>query len=299
MEITVFTPTFNRAYILKDLYDSLCEQTFKNFEWLIVDDGSTDGTQVLIQSFIEENKISIKYKKQINAGKHIAINTGAMLAQGSLFFIVDSDDSLKINALEILYNTYKPIKFDPLFCGVSGVRCSPSDVKIGGEVSWQTLDCTSDELRYKYNVKGDMAEAWKTEILKKYPFPKIDGEIFCSEVLIWSRLALKYKLRYVSDKIYICDYLADGLSVNTVSHRAHSPLYALHVYSEMAKKTDIPFSIKARALINGWRFGLCLKEHPFSISYKFLGLASLIYIPIGLSMHFKDRYYLRRIENDT
>lgn len=85
MYLTIFTPTYNRAYILKNLYDSLCEQTSKDFEWLIVDDGSSDNTEDLIRSFINEGRILIRYFKQANAGKHIAINNGIRNAAGDLF----------------------------------------------------------------------------------------------------------------------------------------------------------------------------------------------------------------------
>ena len=97
--ITVFTPTYNRAYMIDKLYDSLCLQTCKDFEWIVVDDGSVDNTEELIQNFIQENKIHIVYYKQKNQGKHIAINKGVELAKGELFFIVDSDDILPKDSL--------------------------------------------------------------------------------------------------------------------------------------------------------------------------------------------------------
>lgn len=296
MDITIFTPTYNRAYILNKLYYSLCLQTYKDFEWLIVDDGSEDGTESLIEGFINENKIQIKYQKQQNAGKHIAINTGVGLAKGSLFFIVDSDDTLRSDAIEILYNNYLTIKANSRFAGVSGVRCTSDGKKIGNPINWKSLDCTSDELRHKYHVTGDMAEAWKTEVLKKFPFPVIEGEKFCSEVLVWSRIARKYKLRYFSDKIYVCDYLQDGLSHYTISHRVQSPLYALTVYSEMSSNHNLPIFIRVRAMINGWRFGLRLPNSRLRTCYKYLGVRSVFFIPLSIIMLFKDCFYIRKVK---
>ncbi|MCS2864766.1 glycosyltransferase family 2 protein [Bacteroides thetaiotaomicron] len=98
--VTVFTPTYNRAYILNDLYQSLCRQTCRKFEWLIVDDGSTDNTEGLVASWLDEGKMSLRYIKQPNGGKHRAINKGIQEANGDLFFIVDSDDYLAKNAIE-------------------------------------------------------------------------------------------------------------------------------------------------------------------------------------------------------
>ena len=93
-KITVFTPSFNRAHLLSRLYDSLLKQTTNDFEWLIVDDGSTDDTETKVEEFINKGELPIRYYKQQNGGKHRAINTGVQLASGELFFIVDSDDGL-------------------------------------------------------------------------------------------------------------------------------------------------------------------------------------------------------------
>jgi len=106
---TIFTPSYNRELTLRRCYDSLVRQTFKNFEWLIVDDGSTDGTESLVQSLISENVIDIKYFKQTNSGKHIAINKGASLADGEFFLILDSDDMLTPDCLETLIKYYDGI----------------------------------------------------------------------------------------------------------------------------------------------------------------------------------------------
>ncbi len=108
--ITIFTPTYNRAYRLSNLFNSLRVQTDKNFEWLIVDDGSTDETEQLVRTFIGGADFNIRYVKQLNGGKHRAINRGIQLARGSLFLIVDSDDFLTKNAVEIIYKNYDTIQ---------------------------------------------------------------------------------------------------------------------------------------------------------------------------------------------
>ncbi len=108
--ITIFTPTYNRAYRLSNLFNSLRVQTDKNFEWLIVDDGSTDETEQLVRTFIDGADFDIRYVKQLNGGKHRTINRGSQLARGSLFLIVDSDDFLTKNAVEIIYKNYDIIQ---------------------------------------------------------------------------------------------------------------------------------------------------------------------------------------------
>lgn len=117
--ITVFTPTYNRAYILPVLFDSLQKQSLKNFEWLIVDDGSTDKTAQVIKKFAQTALFEIRYIHQENQGKHVAINTGCQHAKGDLFFIVDSDDFLGNNAIEVLNEKFNKIKDNPTIAGIA------------------------------------------------------------------------------------------------------------------------------------------------------------------------------------
>lgn len=158
--ITVFTPTYNRGYIIKQLYDSLILQSYKDFEWLVIDDGSTDDTEELFKSFIAEQKLNIHYLKIENGGKHRAINKGVILAQGKYFFIVDSDDYLHNNALERIYFYTKQIEDDKTFAGVCGLKIYPNGRKVGGEANYKILDTDSISFREKYRVKGDMAEVF-------------------------------------------------------------------------------------------------------------------------------------------
>lgn len=286
IEITVFTPTFNRAYIICKLYQSLCQQSILNFEWLIVDDGSTDNTENLINSFIAEDKIQIRYIKQKNGGKHRAINRGVQLAKGELFFIVDSDDQLPPTSIEHIIKYYSQIKSDLSFAGVCGLKYYFSGKKVGSEFPYQLLDCNALDFRYKYKVKGDMAEAFRTSVLKEFPFPEIKNEKFCPEALVWNRIAIKYKFRYFNQKIYMCDYLPDGLTAKIVRLRMQSPLASLLYYSELYHM-PVPFLQKLKAAINFWRFSFCSKDSFFH-KKKQIGLVSLFMYPLGLLFHLKD-----------
>lgn len=192
--ITVFTPTYNRAYIIHKLYESLCRQTFSDFEWLVVDDGSADNTAQLLSGYVEEGRIPIRYIKQPNGGKHRAINRAITEARGELFFIVDSDDYLTDNALERLWFYYDQIKDDPDFAGVGGLRIYSNGSVVGLKREFSVMD--ADEIDIKQYLGGDRATAHKTEVLARYPFPEYDGEKFLSEGVIWTRLAQKYKMRF-------------------------------------------------------------------------------------------------------
>ena len=253
MKLTIFTPAYNRAFSLPRLYKSLCDQTNKNFEWLIVDDGSRDNTEDVVAEFIKENSIHIKYLRQSNGGKHRAVNLGLKEAAGELFFIVDSDDWLAKDAVEKIITKYDDIRNLPDFAGVCGLKVYPSGEKIGGENDFGIIDCTSLDFRYKYNMRGDMAEAFKTDILRNYPFPEYEGENFCPEALVWNRIAKNYKLRYFYERIYVCEYLPDGLTAKITKIRHGSPAASCTHYSELSN-LPIPLKQKIKAMINFWRF---------------------------------------------
>lgn len=262
--ITVFTPTYNRAYIIRKLYKALCGQINKNFEWLVVDDGSTDNTEFLIKDFVAENKIKIKYIRQQNGGKHIAINTGVAAASGDLFFIVDSDDYLTPDAIEWMDSEWNRIKNNKHFAGISGIRIYSNGTKIGGGIDFGTIDADPLSIRYTHHIKGDLAEAWRTEIMKVYPFPVFSDERFCSEGLIWGRIAQKYIVRFVHKGIYVCGYLDDGLTKNSIQCRRNSPEYSALAYSEFMNYPQIPIKYKFAYAINFWRFSVKGKKSFFA-----------------------------------
>lgn len=253
MLITVFTPTYNRAYRLGALYESLCKQTFRDFEWLIVDDGSTDNTRELVEGWISENKIDIRYIAQPNGGKHRAINRGVKEAEGTLFFIVDSDDILPDDSLEVISAHYQLIKGRPGFGGLCGLKAYYDGSPVGNKPDFGVLECTNYDIRYKYKIKGDLAEVFYTDVMKEFPFPEIDGERFCPEILVWNRISSKYRIHYFDTPVYYCEYLEDGLTASIVKVRIKSPIGACMTYAEMVN-APIPFRPRLRAAINFWRF---------------------------------------------
>lgn len=240
MRITVFTPTYNRAYIIKNLYDSLCRQSFTDFEWIVVDDGSTDNTEELFKNIMEkDNSFPIVYKKTENGGKHRAINIGVSLAQGELFFIVDSDDYLTDNALSLIDKIEKTIPCDQKekFAGICGLRAYSLDQIIGSTFEGDVLDITTLE-RVKHNVNGDKAEVYYTDILKRYPFPEFEKEKFVTECVVWDRISFDgYLLRFFNIATIICNYLPDGLTAKYQSILLESPQgYGLYIYQSAKYK---------------------------------------------------------------
>ena len=212
-KITVFTPTFNRGYIIENLYKSLQRQSYKNFQWIVIDDGSEDDTEKLFEKWMSENNLfDITYKKVKNGGKHRAINIATEIAEGELFFIVDSDDYLTDYALEKVIKWEATIKNKNEFAGVAGVRGYSINSRIGNTFKGEYIDATSLE-RNKNNITGDKAEVFYLDILKKYKFPEFEGEKFVTEKVVWNQIAYDgYKIRWFNEIIYICDYLEDGLT---------------------------------------------------------------------------------------
>ena len=254
MLLTIFTPAYNRGYCIDKLYQSLISQTDKNFEWIVVDDGSTDSTQQLIESFIEEGKIDVRYYRQDNGGKHTAINRGVANARGEFFFIVDSDDYLTPTAVEDILGYASQIADNKSFAGVSGLRIRPDGTPISRGINAPAIDATSIDIRFKHNITGDLAEVFKTSVMRKYPFPVFADERFVPEALIWNRIAADgLKLRVFNKGIYYCEYLPDGLTASITRARAKSPKASAMYYAELTRHR-VPYLSKVKGAINYWRF---------------------------------------------
>ncbi len=293
--ITVFTPTYNRGNLLNRLYQSLCKQKNKEFEWVIVDDGSTDETCSVIKMIQDKHaceNFPIHYYKKENGGKHTAINMGVQKANGELFFIADSDDFLPKDSLQIVYEEWIKIKHDETFLGVCGIDADMNGKVIGSGLPRDYIDCHAWDLSAIYNVTGDLKEVFRTEVLRQFPFPEISGEKFCPEVLVWFRMACNYKMRFFNRVIYIADYQLNGISSSITRLRMNSPIGSMLTYSELVHY-PIPFKDKLKGAINYWRFRFCLRTKkgvPLNevdipkISKRWFFLA-----PIGYLMHLKDK----------
>ncbi len=235
---TVLTPTYNRAHTLPRTYDSLKKQTFRDFEWLIVDDGSEDGTSKLVKQWQEEADFPIRYYWQENQGKHIAHNTGVREAKGKLAVILDSDDMLADNALERLKHHWENIPRNERehFAGVEGL-VAYLDGRISGDYfPKDIMDSDYIELHAKYGIRGDKKGAIRTDILRNYPFPQFPGEKHIRPSLLWKRLAHRYRFRYINEIIQLVEQLPGGLSSNRFRLRMNSPKGFRLYYQEEVNK---------------------------------------------------------------
>lgn len=260
--ITIVTPTYNRGDKLPELFRSLCSQTCKDFRWLCIDDGSTDNTHDIINSFkhhMSNNDcgFSVDYIHKENGGKHTALNLGVKKAKGELTLILDSDDELPADAISDILEAYRSIKGKQGFAGVCGYMAHRDERVIGHP--FVEVDASEIELRYKYHIHGDMCEVFRTDVLREFPFPEIRDERFCPESLVWNRIARKYRLHVFPKVIYLRDYLDGGLTDNIVRIRMNSPIASMMTYAEM-NALPIPWVQKTKAAINYYRFKACLSE---------------------------------------
>ena len=255
--ITIFTPTYNRATTLPRLYNSLLKQTNHKFEWIIIDDGSVDNTEEIVAQFLSnDNPFEIVYKKKSNGGKHRAINDAVKMARYDWFFIVDSDDFIIDTSVEKIISWTKTVEDDNSFAGVAGLRgYIEGDKKIGNyptsEKYKDFIDATNLQ-RAKFKLEGDKAEIYKTEILRKYPFPEFEGENFLSEGVVWDSIAKDgYKIRWYNEIIYKCEYLAGGLTdgalKNSINNFEGFTLYSkiqIELKSGIAKQSQIEIYLR-------------------------------------------------------
>ncbi len=257
--ITILTPTYNRASLLPRLFDSLLRQTSKDFEWIVVDDGSTDDTREVVANLKEKcgGAFPMGYVYKANGGKHMAINIGAERARGELLFIADSDDLLTDDALETVANSWHDISDDKSFAGIAGLDITMDTREvIGSGLPQEHIDCNAIDIRYRHHVTGDMKEVFRTEVLREFPFPEFAGERFCPEQLVWFRMARRYRLRYINKPIYIADYQPDGITAGITRARMRNPSASMLTYAELTE-CPVPFLVKVKAAINFWRFWHC------------------------------------------
>lgn len=226
-KLTIFTATYNRAYILPKLYESLRNQTCCDFEWVLIDDGSSDESVSMIQQWLNsDSQFQINFIQLPHGGKIRAINYAVAVARGSYFLIVDSDDCLSTDAVEWIYSKIPEIEKKGEYAGFSGLKCKMDgsyiiEPKFEGK---SFIDCLNTERR-NYKLQADMAEIYKTEILRKFPFPVANDETFTPENVVWDAIALAgYLMRWHNKKMYYCEYLEDGLTKKWNDLRKKNPI---------------------------------------------------------------------------
>lgn len=274
--LTILTPTYNRGEQLENLYESLKRQTKKNFQWYIVDDGSTDQTEKIVKKFQKESNFPIQYQKKKNGGKHTAINFAMPQIDSELTMIVDSDDLLIANATNIIFEDW-----------ISNVDSGISELVYlrgysGYEVigkSWPHDEQIGNSITHTWNkgITGDKAEVFLTSVLQEHPFPELDGEKFLSEACVWIEIAKETTMFMRNQIIYITNYLEDGLTKSGRSMQVNNPKGAfLNARAYLYSKFSFQIKMKNAILYNcyglmaGASAGELWKESPNKL-LTFLG----------------------------
>lgn len=202
---TVFTPAYNRAHTLHRVYASLRSQTFRDFEWIVIDDGSVDDTAALIGKWQQVAEFPIAYHYQENIGKHVAFNRGVELARGEFFLVIDSDDSFLPHSLETMLQWWENIAEEQRadYTGVVTL-CQYEDGHICGQPFPQNpLDTDALALRFRYKMRSETWGFHRTLVLKDFPFPENPEVRFIPENIVWDKIARHYKIRCINEPLRI------------------------------------------------------------------------------------------------
>jgi glycosyltransferase involved in cell wall biosynthesis len=229
MKVTVFVPTYNRAHLLPTLYNSLIKQTYQNFEFLIVDDGSTDNTKELVEQWISQGNITIRYYNQDNQGKHFAYNRAIKEAQGDLFVDIDSDDFFRPNALEIVVTHWTNLSNKHEFASIQTLCCNENNDIIGTKFAKEIS--TQFEIRYIDKVRGDKGMFYNLNYLKNHSLPEIPKE-YVLESILHNRVNHNLKSLCINKALIVKDYLPDGISARKTTVRSSINAYII-LYNEL------------------------------------------------------------------
>lgn len=284
MKLTIFTPTYNRADKLQRVYESLIVQTSYDFEWLIIDDGSADNTENIVQLFLDEKRFSVRYVKQQNGGKHRAYNRALKLAQGDWFFCVDSDDWLADRAIEKILDFvyYREDKI------IFAYKKDEKGTLLSDEFPEKMAQISLCKLNDDCHCNGEFSIIFRTDFARRFPFPVFEGENFITEAVIYDRMTSVEKVSLLSQVITICEYQEDGLSNNLNRIMKANPAgYCLY----FMQRIDIQKTMLQRIITAGKYQCFCrfsgkqrskyIGNHPVMVTLaKPLGLLFLLYYKI-------------------
>tara|TARA_R110002049_G_scaffold275301_1_gene453330 strand:+ start:11302 stop:12186 length:885 start_codon:yes stop_codon:yes gene_type:complete len=287
--LTIFTPTYNRAYCLNQVYQSLISQSNQDFIWLIIDDGSTDNTKELVNSWISENNIEIQYHYQENQGMHGGHNAAYRLIKTEINVCIDSDDFMPVDAIDKILLYYKKIKDNPEYAGLVGLDIDKNENIIGTKIPEHIKSTTLYELYNKYGVKGDKKLVYRTEIVKKYPpYPIFENERFVPLGYLYQLIDQDFKLFPVNEAFCIVEYMTDGSSMNMLKqYRKHPKGFAFSRKNRM--KLAKNYRDEFRNAIHYVSCSMFIKNRRF-IHESPKKLSTILAIPFGIILNFFIRY---------
>ena len=234
--LTVFTPAYNRADMLGALYESLLSQTEKDFVWLVVDDGSTDDTWEVLNSFKNEGKIEVVLFREENGGKMRAHNAGVRLTETELFVCLDSDDRFTKNTVSDILKQWEGVSSDPGIAGIVAHKGRDEEHTLYDAVFPDTREDTLSGL-YRKGFKGETTLIYRTEILKKHLFPEIPGERYVPEDVVYDEIDREYRLSVLDRILTVCTITDEGLTDRAAELREKNPTGWYLYYVNRARYT--------------------------------------------------------------
>ncbi|MCR2802502.1 glycosyltransferase family 2 protein [Paenibacillus soyae] len=220
--LTVFTPTYNRAYCLGQLYESLKRQTNKGFKWLIVDDGSTDNTRELVERWISEGIVSIRYIKQENQGMHGAHNTAYEHIDTELNVCIDSDDYMPDKAVETIIDFWSRNRREDV-SGFVALDAYKDGRIIGTKLPENLKQSTLFDLYQTHGVTGDKKLVYRSSLTREFPYPLFQDERYVGLAYKYYKLDERYPLLLLNEVLCVVEYMEDGSSRNMLKQYVRNP----------------------------------------------------------------------------
>lgn len=281
------------------MWESLRAQTWREFEWIVIDDGSTDGTRALIEEYAARAEFPVYYERQENRGKHVAINRAAAVARGELAAILDSDDACVPKALErfAYYWTTIPEERRPLFYAIVCHCADPSGRRIGGSFPWEIVDARGLDARYVWKVPGEKWGAVRTDLLRSHPFPEDRDRTLVPESLVWDRLAQRYLARFVNEDLRIYHLTPGATSLGSSGDPASHPWGRMEQHRlvideqlEYFRQAPLAFAAAAAHYVRFARHaGLSGREQRKALAHRGAKLLRFAAAPFGLAAFLYDR----------
>ncbi|PEA53581.1 glycosyltransferase [Bacillus pseudomycoides] len=282
-KLTIFTPTYNRAYCLHKCYESLKCQTNKDFIWLIIDDGSSDHTKELVSSWRAENCIEINYYWQQNQGMHGAHNTAYELIDTELNVCIDSDDYMPDDAVEKILSFWERCGNDEV-SGIIGLDSYTDGQIIGSKLPENLKRSTLFNLYNKHNVTGDKKLVYRTELTKQYPYPIFKNEKYVGLAYKYYMLDKQYEMLLMNEVLCCVEYLSDGSSMNMLKQYRRNPKGFAFYRKELMKLPFVSKSFKYRQAIHYISSSLISKNRRF-MNETPCKILTFFAVPLGIMLY--------------
>lgn len=290
--ISVLTPAYERAATLPRLYESLVRQSFRDFEWIVVDDGSRDETGELVRGWVDSAPFAIDYRWQENRGKNVAVNRAVETARGKFCAVMDSDDWYAPEALHCMLSCWEsiPAARREEFANVEGLCADPEGEVIGDRFPADVFDSNVFEVEFRHGVSGDKVGMYRRDILREFPFPE-DLGWYVSEGLVWNRIAARWSSRFVNQVWGYKEYLAGGITDrNEELHRLLTAARLAYWREFAAMPRPMPPLTRLRANANSVRYsrweGISARR---AIADAATPGWAAIGAPLGLLLYARDR----------